>query len=146
MKVVIKPVYYCDFCNKRYLAKWAINKHEKHCVKNPNRKCRMCEYVRDYEEDLDKLKAIVKRHSKGNHRIGGSIYPVTDLKDCMDLEDYKKFIVEMEGVTSCPACILAAIVQSGAYCPHFKYAEMRDAMWNVYNDGMRQANYEDYSI
>lgn len=45
MKVVVKPVYYCDYCGKRYLSEYWGDRHEKGCTMNPNRDCKMCQYV-----------------------------------------------------------------------------------------------------
>ena len=42
MRTVTKPVYYCDFCKIRRLAKPAMELHERHCTMNHNRKCRVC--------------------------------------------------------------------------------------------------------
>jgi len=34
--------YYCDHCNKGGCGNAAMAKHERHCIKNDNRECRMC--------------------------------------------------------------------------------------------------------
>lgn len=34
--------YYCDFCKKSGCHSGHMREHEKHCVRNPERKCRRC--------------------------------------------------------------------------------------------------------
>ena len=41
MKIKIKKVYYCEFCNKHSLR--TLVEHEKHCTANPSRVCKLCE-------------------------------------------------------------------------------------------------------
>lgn len=42
MKVLLRKVYYCDFCKKSNRSASAMSKHEKHCTLNPKRECRLC--------------------------------------------------------------------------------------------------------
>lgn len=44
MKSEKRMVYWCDYCNKRYLSKGWCERHEKRCDKNPenNRACFNC--------------------------------------------------------------------------------------------------------
>jgi len=42
MKTILKKVYYCDFCGKRYFQFPAMEQHEKGCTKNPDRVCGFC--------------------------------------------------------------------------------------------------------
>ena len=44
MKILIKKVYYCDYCKKKKgLSASAMTLHERHCTLNPNRICGVCE-------------------------------------------------------------------------------------------------------
>ena len=43
MKKKTRIVYYCDFCKKRLMRIDAMERHEKHCTANLDRKCRVCE-------------------------------------------------------------------------------------------------------
>lgn len=45
MKIVIKPVYYCDHCKKRSLSKHHMRKHENGCTLNPKRICKLCDCI-----------------------------------------------------------------------------------------------------
>ena len=40
MREVTKKVYYCDFCKRHGLSRFAMEKHERHCTLNPERICR----------------------------------------------------------------------------------------------------------
>lgn len=76
--------YYCDHCNKGGCGKGAMLKHEKHCIRNPERACRMCEH-------------------------GGTVtHPMPELIEALQNDGLKglKDLTE-----ACPACMLAAIVQ-----------------------------------
>lgn len=60
MKTVIKPVYYCDFCRKRYMTKLACEKHERRCTLNQNRSCGLCGngYPIELPETMDGFKEM----------------------------------------------------------------------------------------
>ena len=47
MKIKNKDVYYCDYCGKHGLSKFAMERHERMCSKNPSNKrlCFSCEYL-----------------------------------------------------------------------------------------------------
>jgi len=51
MKKVIKPVYYCDFCNKKGLSKHAMSVHQNNCFHNPinKRACLDCIFLDEVE-------------------------------------------------------------------------------------------------
>lgn len=40
--MLLKKVYYCDFCKKKGMSAASMSKHEKHCTLNSNRQCRLC--------------------------------------------------------------------------------------------------------
>jgi len=76
--------YYCDHCNKGGCGKAAMAKHERHCIRNDNRECRMCASLN-----------------------GGTSQPMDVLvaaaRDGLD---------KLRGVADgCPICMLAAIVR-----------------------------------
>lgn len=80
--------YYCDFCKKS--GGNSLREHEKHCVGNPNRECRMCIVIER-----------ITGEAKGQQ-------PIADLMDAL-------FTGGMDAIRAladnCPACILAAIFQ-----------------------------------
>lgn len=85
--------YYCDHCRKGGCGKGAMAKHERHCVKNPNRKCRMCDAGETVQQPLvDLLDAL---------RSGG----IDRLREVAD---------------GCPACMLHAVVMHNQTEPEYE--------------------------
>lgn len=94
----------------------SVEKHEAHCTANPNRLCGMCKWDRKEPKPIAELKAAL---TKG-------------------LETLRQ-------VTQCPACILAAIRQSGStsYEYEFDYRAEGEAYWgNLQAKWQREAEYE----
>lgn len=88
--------YRCDHCGKRNLSASSITQHEKHCTKNPDRKCRMCVAA------------------------GGLQEPIEDLIGCIDISLPDEGLARLRDLAgNCPACILAALLQCGAHRPGF---------------------------
>jgi hypothetical protein len=54
MRIITKPVCYCDFCGKHGLSKSAMKKHELMCFNNPanERPCFSCEYLLKKEASI----------------------------------------------------------------------------------------------
>lgn len=90
--------YYCDYCDKG--ACRPLTKHEEHCTKNPNRRCRMCHWA--------------KLHTR----------PVAELISAANTS-VKRLRTVSQG---CPACMLAGIRQSTADC-EFDYPAEREQFW-----------------
>ena len=92
MRSAMRPRYYCDHCNKGGGNPAAILKHERSCTANPNRECGCCRMMGNKQE------------------------PITDLISALgngDQEGLDRLTALADG---CPACILAAIRQSGLQC------------------------------
>jgi hypothetical protein len=108
MKTIIKPVYYCDFCNKKGLSKSAMLKHEKHCTANPQRECRLCESI---ENDKTDIVEIANRHKN-------------DISTIIDASGFKSITINnpklLEELFSesngCPMCILTILKQIKCPC------------------------------
>ena len=70
MKTEIKEVHTCDYCNKKLFRKWAMEKHEKLCVNNPNnfKVCFGCKYLTrecidvefEYKDRYDDYETTIK--------------------------------------------------------------------------------------
>ena len=90
-----KPAYryYCDYCKKSSGSGSAMAIHEKHCTMNPNRECRFCVAGVD---DCD-----MKQQ------------PIGDLIAALGCGDEAGMKALRELAAGCPACMLAAIRQSG---------------------------------
>ncbi|MDY6867018.1 MAG: hypothetical protein SVT56_03815 [Chloroflexota bacterium] len=133
MKSVIKTVYYCDHCGKRYLSKYWGEKHEKHCTLNPNRDCRMCDYV----GTLNNIPEILD-----------SIFNIGSAKEIFPLADE---IFETTG--GCPQCTLTILrllestprfqtwnhpkeTQSAGFFT-WSYEKACEEFWRLYNEEMR---------
>lgn len=131
MKTVVKEVHYCDFCKKRYLSKYFMAKHEKHCTANPNRECNICGYPLSASS--------VERFNNA--------YKITEYGEGVTYEFHvkwlKKFTIEdiKEEVENCPACTLAILrvcgLNRGEFMEmpelKFNYNEAKDAWWAVIN-------------
>lgn len=83
--------YYCDHCKKSGCSAYHIRVHEASCTANPERVCRMCEF----KSPLSAMISILRQ-------------PGTTTADWK-----QKMIAVREEAENCPACILAAIRQSG---------------------------------
>ena len=83
--------YYCDHCKKSGGQKSAMERHEKGCIRNPNRKCGFCDsyttWVGEYQHEKTLAELISVLQSNG----------IDALK---------------EAAGNCPGCVFAAIVQS----------------------------------
>ena len=97
--------YKCDFCGKHSLSASGMNLHEKHCTMNPNRECRMHKHCDAAPKPLSDLIAIFNqcpRIENANMEPGSVMqFHVEDVGPLIDAAD------------GCPACIFAAIRQSG---------------------------------
>lgn len=79
--------FYCDHCGKGRFHRAAMVKHEAACVYNPQRKCPLCEEAKFPQSSMPDLINALEACPTGNL-------------------DRLRFMAN-----SCPACMLAAIVQ-----------------------------------
>lgn len=106
--------YKCDFCKKSGCSSGHLKRHEMSCTANPNRVCKMCNFLGNEQSPLTELIAIAS--AKG---------------DCW-MDKLRS------AANECPACMLATLRQSNPtdelYTFDFKaemqrcfndYAEMR---------------------
>jgi hypothetical protein len=99
VKSKTKAVYYCDFCKKHGLSRYAMEKHERHCTLNPQRLCRWV--ILDYFSPREPTHQPHQMR-KGLPRWLRMRRPIT--KDVIDkLREY---------ASGCPACMLAAVRQA----------------------------------
>lgn len=103
--------YHCDYCGKGGCSGGHIRRHEAACCRNPNRVCGMCALS----------------------GVGGATVPAL-LAAFGPTGDLKALRDAAEG---CPACMLAAIIQSGIQLTEgrveFDFAKERDAFWAEVN-------------
>lgn len=101
MRATTKTVYYCDHCRKHGLSRVAMEKHERVCTLNPERICR---WRIDGHSDGSKVIAIVPLATELAARAAATERGMLAQEDIAWLRD------EVDG---CPACMLAALRQSG---------------------------------
>ena len=94
MRREMKWRYYCDYCKKSGGSGSAMAIHEKHCTMNPNRVCRFCATGADW---------------------GMEQHPIGDLIAALGCGDEAGMKALRELAQDCPACMLAAIRQSGLW-------------------------------
>lgn len=103
--------HYCDYCKKSMAFRNHMEKHEKHCTKNPNRECGLCERIGESPRPIAELIAVVPKLE--NFKREAFL-----LNDYPDYDAYEKATLEAlqelrKLTNNCPACILAALRQSG---------------------------------
>jgi len=146
--------YYCEFCKKSGCSAGHIKHHEEHCTMNPMRKCGFCEYAGvDNVSIIDSLKALKqdiieykKIHPfiksttidtldwRGNHETLEMMVcysvPINNLRDATD---------------GCPACMLAAIRQSGMHKHiEFDFKKEKEMFWAGYNEAQSRDDKYNY--
>lgn len=152
MKSVLRRVYYCDFCKKRGGSPFHMKRHEAGCTLNPERYCSMCAAMGLAQTPVSVLVAIVPRWpfpglTLTDVEVSADNASVTEER--ADQEASYRLARYEEGVrralfllregANCPACILAALRQSGTREANaalaikgkglFDFAKERDAMW-----------------
>lgn len=101
--------YYCDHCRKGGCGKAAMLKHERHCIRNPQRECRMCKHV--HEDETAKVSELVEAAQ----------------------DDLNKLREVSHG---CPVCMLAGIVnckEMADSCCMFDFKAEQAQVWNEIN-------------
>lgn len=120
MRVKTKTVYYCDFCSKRLFRQHSMAKHERHCTMNPGRTCRWAQL-----EYGSRTRYGEHSFRRGLPRWVRLLAPLTKA----DLDRVR------ERVGECPACMLAALRQSGVEY-HYDY-ENHEHMFD-YEDEVKE--------
>lgn len=108
----IKEVYYCEYCKKRYLAKWAIENHERRCTLNPKRECKLCGQG-DLTKIIEKYKNSYKIYSEKPFKGFKNVWKQTTLET--DIYWIKEFTLNdiRDDVDYCPNCLLTILRCSG---------------------------------
>jgi hypothetical protein len=134
MIIKTKKVYYCDFCGKRSLAKWSLEKHETHCTGNPNRQCRLCGRKEPLSELIKKWLAIREKWmAQSIISDWGNVDFLTAVREEMEKE-INVANVQEDINDCCPACTLAIVRQAKlAYHPisiNYDYKKEIEEWWN----------------
>jgi len=107
MKIKKVNQYKCDHCGKKKYNAASMIKHEKHCTKNPDRYCRMCDIVNGAQNNLKSLIAIMPCDVIETNTIFENIQE----KNVLNIKEILSSFEKMKEEANCPACILAVIRQ-----------------------------------
>lgn len=140
MKIKTVKRYYCGFCNKSGGSRFHMEKHERGCTLNPTRQCGICDKMdADKTPRLAELLQIIgdkDQYEKieSERGLGFEVYTFVML----DQDKLNAMLPKLrEAANDCPACIMAALRQSGVPVPavtHFDYKKELDIFWSNYND------------
>ena len=122
--------YYCDYCKKSGCSKYHMERHEMFCTMNPNRECRMCALVDEPQPDLAELIALLPTASWEQESEDNGLLSY-DFHDALD----GAMVKLKEAANGCPACMLAALRQTGIPVPMaMDYDSLRSTFWEEYNN------------
>ncbi len=107
MKVKTVKRYSCDFCPKKSLRAWSMEKHERHCTMNPNRVCRVCALLARWFENRSEIAQPIEKLL--------AAMPPPDVWEKVPIdEDFAPLLKPLRQLADdCPACIFAALRQYG---------------------------------
>ncbi len=115
--------YYCDFCGKAGGHKYWIERHEKGCTMNPDRKCGMCDVAGLEQKPLSAFKAILKQPPD----------PELPVWQQVSQSAARATAGLMEISEGCPACAFAAIRQLDIIA-NFDFREQSAIFWKEHNE------------
>jgi hypothetical protein len=125
--------YICEFCGKVQHKRSSMARHEKHCTKNPNRECRMCDAIGESPTPMPELLAVLpdpksKKYIDDKHRYAGTIYDLLKV-------DTEAALPKLRELTSnCPACMMAALRQRAIPVPMvMSFKEECGRFWKAVN-------------
>ena len=136
--------YYCEYCTKSNCSAGAMSKHEKHCTKNPDRKCGMCDVMEEDQQSISDMLALFPPIDtiKGTYENDG----YSNSEDWIYTDNLQIAIKNLRDlVNNCPACILAAIRQAGIPVPlisDFDYKKEVDEIWDKMREQDAQNEYD----
>ncbi len=98
MKIKKVTRYYCEFCKKSKGTKYSMEIHEEHCTMNPNRICRMCNFIGEKQRNKKEIENFVSEIKKETQN---KTEEETSGLCTKFLERTKRF------VHGCPVCMLS---------------------------------------
>jgi len=123
--------YYCDFCKKAGCNAYWIRRHEERCTMNPNRFCGFCKMLDNEQLPMASLIELLPNPGKFTKVDEFGDKYITGFDEAM-----KKALDKLRDTTgNCPACILAAIRQSGipVYATKFDFKRECQNVWDAIN-------------
>ena len=128
MKTVLRKKHYCDFCKKGGGRSDIIKAHEERCTLNPGRICGCCVMAGRKQPTMEELFAAARLDlEQFGKRMGlaDEYMTITQADNLLNLTDSG-----LDGVGSCPACVLATIRQfkGGIYCIDWEFKKSME-LW-----------------
>lgn len=123
MRKVMRPRFYCEFCNKGSGSGGHMRKHETRCTLNPLRECGMCAFMGFKQPDLQTLVGMLPNPEPMQREDEGGWKHWTGLEEAVEA-----VMPNLEMHTKCPACILAAIRQRGIPASEITSFKFKDNM------------------
>ncbi len=128
--------YYCDFCKKAGGSAGHMKRHESSCTKNPNRVCRVCGLMEVEQATMKTLLAALPKRSD---------FPPDEEDElgfttlCLGFIDAINTALPSlrEAASECPACIMAALRQSGmrmSAVAEFNFSNKMAGVWSDFNE------------
>lgn len=146
MKTKFVKRHYCDYCKKSGGSKGHMKHHEERCTNNPDRKCGMCEKADQDQPSLPALIALLP--SPADFRLSVTLWgevpndtygPSNPACPGLDvaLKEAMPKLEAASGDLECPACILAALRQSGIMQhvqSEFDFKKACEEFWAIVNN------------
>lgn len=134
MKTVLRKRYYCEFCKKAGGSAYHMRIHEERCTLNPKRKCGVCVMLTEEQPTM----AALRKPFAGIELTKDEWGNVSFDTGAVDLA-----LAQVREVSNnCPACIMAAIRQSGIPVPAVSDFNFTKEMRSVWSDINNAAQYE----
>ena len=134
--------YYCDYCKKSGCSAGHMRRHEERCTMNPERTCRVCKLVEAEQKPMAELLAVLpvrQQFPDLEDEDGCTVISEAFVSAVNDALPVLRDVAE-----NCPACVLAALRQAGAYLPAvsgFNFTEEMKAVWREVNQSQAEADY-----
>ena len=128
MRTILKKRYYCEFCKKAGGSAYYMRKHEERCTLNPDRKCGVCAILKEEQPTMAALLRPFAGIMAVEHEYEYLSFDEVALNACL---------AKVRNVSTCPACIMAAIRQSGIPVPAvsgFNFTEEMRGIWSDFDD------------
>lgn len=136
--------YKCDFCGKKNYSASHMKRHEEHCTKNINRKCRMCEMA-GTENNLTNLMNILSDPQYGKVETYWNSGVFEESPFALENSETIKREIEILKIAAdgCPACVLAAIrlKNINVRATNFDFKSECKVFWGGVNDRAERGFY-----
>lgn len=131
MRKALRWRYYCEFCKKSGNSASHMAHHEAHCTGNPKR---ICGYCKEAGRDQDPMSVMIAVLTSKAPDYDAGLELLRDLTE------------------NCPACILAAIRQSGVQKAddeeggyvhvNFDFKKEKETFWSEVNESRMEREYQ----